>query len=87
MPGQRWPLNANHARERAVDAAEDVIDLLFDVAGAIARDDHETALNALKRAHRLLTYLINTLIRAKFGEAPEKLPEEVAVYSKEVGKE
>lgn len=73
---KRWPYRADRARRMAIDAAEDAIDALIDVAGAMARGDQEAMLAALKMVNRKLNFVITTLVRAKYGELPETTEEE-----------
>ena len=75
---KRWPYNADRARRMAIDAAEDGIDALLDASGAVARNDQPALLAGLKTANRKFNFIVNTLIRAKYGELPEQAEEDLA---------
>jgi hypothetical protein len=75
---RRWPVNANWARERAIGATEDAIDELIEVMGALGENNPAKAVGRIKRAVKLMNYVVRVLIYAKFGEKAGELPEEPA---------
>ncbi len=69
MPApKRWPVNANWARQRAIDDAEDIIDEAAEALGSIAEGQPGEAIDHMKVILRKANGIASTLVAAKYGE-------------------